>query len=165
MKDIFNNVSGCESSPADHLLNANGSNHLNDDIQSKTLKKRTAPFSLRLSFNERVELEQRSNDAGLSMGGYCKFAIFEKPPPRSARRPVRDRAELAKLLGAVGKVGNNLNQIAHQLNVHGSIDMPELKQALEDLAQIRAQIMIALGYAEGDSASTNPDSDVQRNDH
>jgi hypothetical protein len=165
MKDIFNNVSGLQDNPTDHLHTANGSNHLNDDIQSNTHKKRSAPFSLRLSFNEREELERRSDDAGLSMGGYCKFAIFEKPPPRRARRPVRDRAELAKLLGAVGKVGNNLNQIAHQLNVHGSIDVPELQQALDDLAQIRAQVMIALGYAEDDSASTYPDSGVHRNDH
>ncbi|WP_288356099.1 plasmid mobilization relaxosome protein MobC [uncultured Cycloclasticus sp.] len=169
MKDIFNNVSGYESSSADHLHDvfnsANGSNYLNDSEQSKTHKKRTAPFSLRLSFNEREELERRSDDAGLSLGGYCKFAIFEKPPPRRARRPVRDRAELAKLLGAVGKVGNNLNQIAQQLNTHGSIDVPELKQALDDLTQIRAQIMIALGYAEDNSASTYPDNGIQRNDH
>lgn len=172
MKDEFNNVSGNVGKLIKTLPcvfnEASGSNHLihPKDSETKTPpKKRLAPFSLRLSFTERQELEQRAGDAGISMGSYCKYAIFDLPPPRRAKRPVRDKAELAKLLGAVGKVGNNLNQIARQLNVHGSIEVPELQQALEDLTLIRESVMKALGYTEDDSAPLYPDSGAQRNDH
>ena len=44
--------------------------------------KRTPPFSIRLSVEERAELERRADSAGLTIGGYCKFVIFDVPPPR-----------------------------------------------------------------------------------
>tara|TARA_B100000073_G_scaffold347827_2_gene363529 strand:- start:3258 stop:3767 length:510 start_codon:yes stop_codon:yes gene_type:complete len=169
MKDKFNNLSGNVGRPTERLPDifnkASGSNHLIDDTSITLPKKRPAPFSLRLSFNERQELEQRAENAGVTMGSYCKYAIFDIPPPRRAKRPVRDKAELAQLLGAVGKIGNNLNQIARQLNVHGSVEVSELQRALEDLTLIRESVMKALGYAEDDSAALFPDSGVQRNDH
>lgn len=169
MKNEFNNLSGNVGKPTEklpHVFNeASSSNNFIDSETTTPPKKRPAPFSLRLSFNERQELEQRAEDAGISMGSYCKYAIFDIPPPRRARRPVRDKAELALLLGSVGKIGNNLNQIARQLNAHGSVDVPELQRALEDLTLIRESVMKALGYSEDDSASLFPDSGVHRNDH
>lgn len=119
-----------------------------------------SPFSMRLSHEERAEIEKRAQAAGLSIGGYCKSVILDKPPPRASRRPSLEKQELAKLIGQVSRVGSNLNQIAKRLNLHASIEVPELKAALDDLAQLRAAVMITLGYSEN-----YPDSKVQRHDH
>jgi len=110
--------------------------------------KRTPPFSIRLSHEERAELERRAETAGLTIGGYCKSVIFEKDPPRRSRRPSVEKVELARLLGEVGRLGNNLNQIARRLNFESTVDIPELKEALFDLSALRASVVMALGYKE-----------------
>ena len=115
---------------------------MSEDIFSK----RTPPFSIRLSHDERAEIEKRATDAGLTIGGYCKSIIFNTPPPRRSRRPPIDKVELARLLGEIGRLGNNLNQIAHKLNMESLVDLPELQYALKDLAILRASVVMALGY-------------------
>ena len=127
--------------------------------------KRPAPFSVRLSVDERKELVRRAENAGLSIGGYWKSAVFNLPPPRKSRRPRSDTAELAKLLGQLGRVGNNINQLARTLNSEGSVEIPELEQALKDLADMRAAVMHVLGYQETTQDSKSHDSGVLHHDH
>ncbi len=110
-------------------------------------KKRTPPFSIRLSDDERAEIVRRSHAAGLSIAGYFKSVALNQRP-RKFRHPQVDRAELARLLGQLGRVGNNLNQLARTLNTEGSVEIPELTQALNDLSAMRAMVMSALGYRE-----------------
>ena len=129
-------------------------------MTNTTSNKRTPPFSLRLSVDERLEIEKRADAAGLSLGGYCKSVILGTPP-RRFRRPQLDRVELARLLGALGSVGNNLNQLTRTLHTEGSIEIPELKEALIDLSEVRAGVMLVLGYRDKE-----PDTpEVQRHDH
>ncbi len=109
---------------------------------------RTPPFSIRLSREERTELDKRAAAAGLTVGGYCKSIIFNSPPPRRSRRPPVDKIELARLLGEIGRLGNNLNQIARKLHSESLIDIPALEFALNDLAILRASVVMALGYNE-----------------
>lgn len=121
--------------------------------------KRNPPFSIRLSKEERTEIETRAEAAGLTIGGYCKSVIFNSPPPRRSRRPPIDKVELARLLGEIGRLGNNLNQIAHKLHMESLVDLPELRDALKDLAILRASVVMALGYAEDvhhDDGSVQP---------
>ena len=82
------------------------------------------------------------------MGGYCKSVIFNTPPPKASRRPARDKAQLARLLGQVSKLGNNVNQISRVLRSTSAYDIVELRQALNDLHLIRHAIMQALGYRD-----------------
>jgi hypothetical protein len=115
-------------------------------------------LTIRLSVDERSDLESRADRLGLSMGGYCKSVIFNAPPPKASRRPARDKAELARLLGQVSKLGNNVNQIAKRLHVTSSLDQPRLREAINDLHVIRAAIMNALGYQDAEIDVLNPDS-------
>ncbi len=119
-----------------------------ETLSKHNSNKRLPPFSIRLSVDERAEIVRRADTAGLSIGGYWKSAVFDRPPPRKSRRPHVDHVELAKLLGQLGRVGNNLNQLARTLNTEGSVEIPELTQALNDLTEMRAAIMVALGYQE-----------------
>lgn len=127
-------------------------------------KKRTPPFSVRLSDQERAELECRAAAAGLTLGGYWKSAVFNLPPPRKSRRPQVDRVELARLLGAIGRLGNNVNQISRALNAGSSIEISEISQAFNDLSDMRGALMVALGYEETSQDKTH-DKDEHPHDY
>jgi hypothetical protein len=78
---------------------------------------RFPPFSLRLSFDERSQLESAAGD--MPLGTYIRKKLLdEKTEPRRtmkrARSPVKDDKALARLLSELGKahLANNLNQIA-----------------------------------------------------
>ena len=89
-------------------------------------------------------------DAGLSIGAYLRTLAFGKPGPRAVRRPPIERKELARLLGHLGKIGSNINQIAHRYNItegrpSGNIE-GALETALNELLEWRMALMQALGY-------------------
>lgn len=50
---------------------------------------------------------------GLSVSALIRHALLNVPPPRRRRRPAVDQVAMAKLLGEMGKVGSNINQLAH----------------------------------------------------
>ncbi len=115
---------------------------------SKKTHRQYPRLSIRLSDTERLDIESRAQRTGLSMGGYCKFVIFNTDPPRRSRRVVPEKAELSRLIGQVSRVGANINQIAKQLNMYSAIDVVEVSNAMADVAELRASIMKALGYRE-----------------
>ena len=81
--------------------------------------KREAPFSLRLSFEERAKLRRAAGDEPLA--AYIKSLLFaeEAPAPRRRRRsPVKDHEALAEVLACLGatRIASNLNQLARAAN-------------------------------------------------
>ena len=115
---------------------------------SKKTHRQYPRLSIRLSDTERLDIESRAQRTGLSMGGYCKFVIFNTDPPRRSRRVVPEKAELSRLIGQVSRVGANINQIAKQLNMYSAIDVVEVSNAMADVVELRTSIMKALGYRE-----------------
>ncbi|MHC3925304.1 plasmid mobilization relaxosome protein MobC [Brevundimonas sp. LPMIX5] len=115
-----------------------------------------APFSVRLSPEERARLEREA--AGLSLGVYIRSRLFgadATPPPRSRGKfPVKDHKALAQALGLLGqsRIASNLNQLARaahlgSLPVDGSVET-DLTEAVHAVAEIRALLMVALGLSE-----------------
>jgi hypothetical protein len=75
-----------------------------------------APFSLRLTFEERAALEQAAGD--MPLGAYIRDQVLRDGTARKRRRykrPVKDHQVLGQLLGALGEalLANNLNQLAN----------------------------------------------------
>ena len=115
-------------------------------------KKQIAPFSLRLTFEERARLEKEAT--GMSLGAYIRSRLFDtEAPVRRTRNkfPVKDHKELGKLLGELGKsrMANNINQLAKAANGGLLILTPEVKTALlnacADIRHIREALMKSLG--------------------
>ena len=82
-------------------------------------KKTPAPFSLRLTFEERAKLEEAAN--GVPLGAYIRARLFDEDLPKVRRRgtrPVADHAALAKVLAGLGssRLSSNLNQLAKVVN-------------------------------------------------
>lgn len=116
--------------------------------------RRPAPFSLRLTPEERAKLV---SDAGhLSVSAYVKARLFDGaavPVRTRGRFPVRDHAALAAALGKLGqlRIANNLNQLARAANM-GALDLTpelqaELREACAHVAAIRALLVAALGLS------------------
>lgn len=119
----------------------------------KPKKKRPAPFSLRLSAEERARLAMEA--AGAPLGAYIKAKVLGDAPPIRTRRTglaVEDRMALAQVLALLGRsrLSNNLNQLAHTVNI-GALPMTpeteaELFAALGDVRDLRRLLLAALGF-------------------
>ena len=66
--------------------------------------------------------------------------------PRAQRRLPVDAQLLREALAQLGKYGNNMNQIAHQLNAQGEDALAaDFRRALEEWAEIRNTMYEAMG--------------------
>lgn len=116
-------------------------------------KKRTPPFSLRLTFEQRARLEQDA--AGSSLSAYIHERLFgvDAPPARRKRgkSPVKDEQAIAELLAKLGqsRLSSNLNQLARLANMGALPVTPETETAIieaaEDVAAMRKLLIEALG--------------------
>lgn len=116
---------------------------------SKT-KRTKSPYqvSLRLTKEEYEQLETITQQLGVSKAGYVKSATFGRPIPRASRRPQAVAADLRQLLGLMGKLGSNANQIARLCNTGALLYQREALESLQaiqrELAAMRALLLRAL---------------------
>lgn len=117
-------------------------------------RKRPAPFSLRLTPDERARLVAES--AGAPLGAFIKAKLLGGPPPKPVRRlrgarPLADTAALAQALALLGRarLANNLNQLAHLANIGALPVTPELEAelfaCLDEVRKLRGLLLAALG--------------------
>jgi hypothetical protein len=101
---------------------------------------------LRCSERERSEIKTRAAQAGLSVGAFLRALALGDPGPRSVRRPPVERTELVRLLGQIGKIGSNINQIAKAIHTTCALPGgPELAAIRKDIETMRAALLGALG--------------------
>lgn len=119
--------------------------------------KREAPFSLRLTFEERTRLRRAAGD--LPIAAYIKSLLFADDAPvyRSrGKTPVKDHKALAEVLACLGasRIANNLNQLARAAN-SGSFyfdreTKAQINAACGDIQVMRQLLMSALGMQLGE---------------
>jgi len=101
---------------------------------------------IRFSAEQYERLGEKARRAGLTIGTWARTILLGSPGPRAVKRPPVEKAELARLLGAIGKLGGNVNQIAKALNEgRDAPSLAELAEMRSDIAAMRAEIMAALG--------------------
>ncbi len=108
---------------------------------------RAAHLTFRLTKEERAAVDAAAERAGLTAGSFARQAMLGAPAPRQVRRPPVERKELARLLGELGKIGSNLNQIARAVNTGVFTDSAGLVQALADLKPVRDALLRLLRRA------------------
>ncbi|WMS43099.1 plasmid mobilization relaxosome protein MobC [Acuticoccus sp. MNP-M23] len=111
-----------------------------------------APFSLRLSVEERERLECAAG--GMPLGTYIRERLFggDLTPRRTqGRAPVKDHAALGRVLAALGqsRIANNLNQIARLAHL-GALPLSieteeEVRLACRAVQDMRQHLLQALG--------------------
>jgi hypothetical protein len=89
-----------------------------------------------------------ANASGLSLAAWCRAKIFDGDAgPRAQRRLPVAEENVLRVLALHGKYGNNMNQIAYQLNAHsdfagaaqyetGLVEWREIRDAMLDLLKL-----------------------------
>ncbi len=108
---------------------------------------RNRHLTIRLSDEERAAIDAAAERAGLMPGSFARQVLLGAPAPRQVRRPPVEKRELARLLGELGRIGGNINQIARSLNAGVMVFTGEIDTALGGLREMRAAILKALGRA------------------
>ena len=114
------------------------------------IKRKKAPHqvSVRLTPEENAQLEIIAERLGVSKAGYVKSAALGRPIPKASRRPQANEVALRQLLGLMGKLGSNANQIARLCNSGTITDHQTAISALQgikaEMADIRALLLDAL---------------------
>jgi hypothetical protein len=91
----------------------------------------------------------KADRAGLTFGAYIRHVALGDAGPRAQRKTPVDAQLLRQLLGEVGRVGNNLNQIARALNAGQEASIPDLQKSIDTYMDIRDAIFEALGKDPG----------------
>jgi len=106
---------------------------------------RNRHLTVRLSDDERAAVDASAERAGLTPGSYARQALLGGPAPRQVRRPPVERKELARLLGELGKIGGNLNQLAKAANSGVTVYEGESDAAYRAIIEMRDAVLKALG--------------------
>ncbi len=104
-------------------------------------RKKSFLIASRYSEDEFKEVNDLASRAGLTPTGYQREQTLKTPPKtRSVRRAPVEREMLAKALGQLGRVGNNLNQLARAAN----IDRTERAEIMMTVAEMRGLLPVFL---------------------
>jgi Bacterial mobilisation protein (MobC) len=121
-------------------------------------RKRTRILSMRFNDEEAAAIFRMAQSRGQSVAALVRSNVLGV---RS--RPSRvDLQAVARLLGQLGKIGSNINQIAYHLNAGRPGDRVEgsLEEALRDLSELRIVCLQALGKEPRRGASPNDEAAV-----
>ena len=114
-------------------------------------RQRTAQIVVRCTPDELTAISAKADSAGLASAAFLRAAALGNPGPRAKRRLPADHQTLRAILGQLGRIGGNINQIAKHLNTAQTVQLPELRDALKAYLDIRNAIFTALGM------TTTPD--------
>ncbi len=105
--------------------------------------------AVRCTEAEHTKMTEEARRAGLSVGALLRALACNGPGLRAARRPPIERQELARLLGHIGKLGSNVNQLAYAANAFDELPSArELQQIGAEVHEIRDAVMRALGRGD-----------------
>jgi len=110
-------------------------------------RQREFVISFRVGGGEYERIRAEADRAGVTVGTFARDVLVDARAPRRVRRPPADKAELVRILGELGKIGSNVNQLAHKANIGQLrvLDPMVLLQLQDDLEDMRDALMKALG--------------------
>ncbi|CCW19999.1 hypothetical protein EBBID32_43700 [Sphingobium indicum BiD32] len=117
-------------------------------------RQRVRQVKTRMTEAEHAVFLARADKAGMTSAAFLRAAAIGDAGPRAQKRVPADASVLRQVLGHIGKTGSNLNQISRYLHTGGEAQtvLPDIREALADLARIRGLIYDALGK-EPDAAA------------
>jgi hypothetical protein len=107
-------------------------------------RKKARMVTTRYDLEEFEQLQEAASRAGLTPASFQRVQSLAAPKTRSTRRAPVEREMLAKVLGQLGKVGGNINQIARHARLGFGVTS-EVEEELAALRALRPLLMEALG--------------------
>ncbi len=110
---------------------------------------RTKFVAVRCTPEKHAAYETAAATAGLSVGAYLRALADGAPGLRSVRRPTVEKVALAKVLGVLGRVGSDVNELTRVANAKGEVSqLAVLNSVAGDICEMRAALMKALGRGD-----------------
>jgi len=109
---------------------------------SKT-RQRSHCLHCRLLPDEKTTIVTRASERGISASQYLREAALGTPhrPPKR-RIPTVAEKLLAQVIGQLGRVGNNLNQLTHLSHIEGHVaDSLKLSATLSELRAVLSSLV------------------------
>lgn len=102
--------------------------------------------TVRWTAGQYAAVSAAASDAGLAIGPFLRTAALGDPGPRPVRRPHVDQRQLARLLGLLGNLTANVNQIARAFNRDQAEPcLDEIVEIRREVVEMRAAVMTVLG--------------------
>lgn len=98
---------------------------------------RTKQINVYLFEEELQLLETKSKEAGVSKSEYIRNVIIFGSSQRNTNF---SEEEAEKLIYEVGKIGNNINQIARYVNMQKSVDGVDMNNLIEEFGELQRLI-------------------------
>jgi len=93
-----------------------------------------------------TKIAEKANSHGLRGGAYLRAQGLDGDAgPRAQHVPPIENSLLSALRGDLGRLNNNVNQIAHDLNRGDYVSLYQIRQVLQDYPALRDAIFNALG--------------------
>ena len=115
--------------------------------QKESDMKREHRVTIRLTDTEFSIIENTAEQADMSISEYMRKQIMEGQV-NTKFEVVADVKEIKKLIGELGKIGSNLNQIARYFN-QGGIISSEMRKSLRDIYEMKYEVMRMAGDFRG----------------
>lgn len=101
-------------------------------------------MTIRLSEQERMALEAAAEAARIGPCALARRTVVEQlglPRPIAQRRPDASAVAVRKALGELGRIGNNVNQLARHAHVGGRVDCQVLAAVRSELEALTMAVM------------------------
>jgi len=100
----------------------------------------------RVNPDEKALIQEYAQNRGISVSSLLRLAGLGSPCEAKGKPlPRSDQELLSKLIGQLGKIGSNINQIARAANTSGHVDALALHQSLSHLEITLKHLMRLLG--------------------
>ena len=108
-------------------------------------RQRNTVLAGRFNDQEAAAIKEMADGRGLSVASLIRHATLNVPPPRRALpRPQVETQLLVGVLGELGKIGSNLNQLTKYANM-GRVLEASIEAVARDLLELRLPLLQALG--------------------
>ena len=104
-------------------------------------RRATELITIRLTPDDHARIVEAGESLGLGPSSFARVAACKAaglPRPEIRRKPARQAVDVARVLGELGRIGNNVNQLARHAHRGGLVDPDELqalRAAVERLTQ------------------------------
>ncbi|WP_095083548.1 MobC family plasmid mobilization relaxosome protein [Mesorhizobium sophorae] len=106
-------------------------------------QRQTIVTTFRLSLEERAALDASADAAGVGPSSYARRAVMAAVGRAGAvrRKPDGAAKAIGAALGDLGRIGNNINQLARHAHVGGRVPAEALAAVRQELAQLTTAVL------------------------
>lgn len=105
-------------------------------------RRATELITIRLTPDDHARIVEAGEALGMGPSSFARVAACKAaglPRPDVRRKPARQAVDVARVLGELGRIGNNVNQLARVANSRGDVPgaraVADLRCALEALTR------------------------------